>query len=247
MRICRTGGRHATVRAPSCQTALILRRCPANRPAQGTVRRPFLGPMTPRGGARIRPHIAARMTPRGAARTRPRGGATARRTGRPTQPPATAARAQGTLASRGIPAAPGPAAARGIPEAPGPAAAQGRALARGPTAGRRPVARGQRHAPVRTGRCAAPSPRPTGLPRQAVRKLGPVVLARIAAGGSTGNPALPRPFREAPRGRPRPYRTAEPSRRAGLPPARKTRRGSPARPRLARPARTMDPSCRHGL
>ena len=165
--------------------------------------------------------------------TRPRGGATARRTGRPTQPPATAARVQGTPAARGTQTVRGPAAAQGTP------AAQGRALARGPAKGRRPVARCQRHVPARTGRCAAPSPLLPGLPRRAVQKPGPVVLAHTAAGGSTGNPALPRPLREAPRGRPRPFRAAEPSRPAGLAPARKTKRGSPARPRLAR---TTEPS-----
>jgi hypothetical protein len=114
-----------------------------------------------------------------------------------------------------------------------------------------------RHAPARTGRCAAPSPGPAGRPRQAVRKPGPVVRTASAARDSTGNPHPLSPRQEAHRGRARLYgprlpRTAERSRPAGPPPARTTRPGGPARPRPARtaehrrlagppPARTTNP------
>ena len=144
---------------------------------------------------------------------------------RPTRPPATAP-GQGTLAPGHTAAEPQRPSEHQRPRAP---PWPGRS-------GRRPVARCQRHAPARTGRCAAPSPLPPGPPRQAVQKPGPVVLARTAAGGSTGNPALPRPLREAPRGRPRPYRAAERS-RPGLPPAR-----TPSRPATGPQDQSWQPS-----
>jgi hypothetical protein len=226
MRICRTAGPRAAVRAPSCRTALILRHRPPRR-HQATVRRRVLARMKRRGAA----PIAARTRPRGAVRMRPRGAVTLRRTGRPTPRRAAARRAT---------AAPRPVARRPV--------AAGRLLA-----ARRLMDRGPRHAPARTGRYGPPSPRPAGLPRaglprQAVRKPGPV-LARTAwaAGGSTGSPSLLSPHREAPRGLARPcrQRTAGRNHPAGphrARPSRTTERSHPAGPHRARPPRTTERS-----
>jgi hypothetical protein len=151
------------------------------------------------------------------------GAATKRRTGRPTPRRATAARDP---------------------------AVQGSAVAQRLAAARRQVARGPRHAPARTGRCAAPSLVPAGLRGPAVRKPGPVVRTAWAATGSTGNPRPLSPHREAPRGQAHPYRlrTAELSRPAGPPPAPMTSPGGPARPhrpRTTRPRRPAGPQQAH--
>jgi len=232
MRICRTAGPRATVRAPSCRTALILRHRPPRR-HQATVRRRVLARTKRRGAA----PIAARTRPRGAVRMRPRGAVTLRRTGRPTPRRAAPRRAAPRrAAARRATAAPRPVAKRPV--------AAGRLLA-----ARRLMDRGPRHAPAHTGRYGPPSPRPAGLPRaglprQAVHKPG-LVLARTAwaAGGSTGSPSLLSPHREAPRGLARPCRppTARRSHAAGPHRARPPRTTERSHPAEVRPAHTTSP------